>query len=153
MWTTENRARYNREHLRYPSDTTDEEWTEMASLIPPGRRGGRKRTVNVREVLNGLLYVLSTGCQWRAIPKELPSRSTIFDYFARWEADGTLRRIHDTLYVRCREQAERSPEPTAGIIDSQSVKSAEKGGRSLMRRALTRANRSKERSATCLSIP
>jgi len=148
MWTIENRARYNRDQLRYPSDTTDEEWTEMALLIPPARRGGRKRTVNIREVLNGLLYVLSTGCQWRAIPKDLPPRSTIFYYFGRWEADGTLRRIHDTRYVRCREQAERAPEPTACIIDSQSVKSAEKGGRRLTRRALMRANKSKGKSVT-----
>lgn len=149
MWTKENRARYNRDHLRYPSDTTDEEWAELAPEIPPARRGGRKRTVNVREVLNGLLYVLSTGCQWRALPKDLPPRSTIFEYFARWDADGTLRRIHATLYVRCREQAGRTPEPTACIIDSQSVKSAEKGGRRLMRQALMRASRSKGRSATC----
>ena len=149
MWTIETRARYNRDHLRYPSDTTDDEWAEMAALIPPARRGGRKRTVNIREVLNGLLYVLSTGCQWRAIPTEFPPRSTIFYYFGRWEADGTLWRIHDALYVRCREQAERSPEPTAGIIDSQSVKSTEKGGRRLIRRALTRANGSKGKNVTC----
>lgn len=149
MWTTENRARYNRDHLRYPSDTTDEEWTEMAPLIPPARRGGRKRTVNIREVLNGLLYVLSTGCQWRALPKEFPPRSTIFYYFGQWEADGTLRRLHAALYVRCREQAERSPEPTACILDSQSVKSAEKGGPRLIRQALMRANTSKAKSATC----
>lgn len=149
MWTTENRARYSREHLRYPSDTTDEEWTEMASLIPPARRGGRKRTVNIREVLNGLLYVVSTGCQWRALPKEFPPRSTLFYYFGRWEADGTLRRIHDALYVKCREQAGRSTNPTACIIDSQSVKSAEKGGLRLIHRALTRANRSEGRSAMC----
>ena len=95
MWTTENRARYNRDHLRYPSDTTDEEWTEMAALIPAARRGGRKRTVNIRAVLNGLLYVLSTGCQWRAVPKDFPPRSTLFYYFGRWEAEGTLRRLHD----------------------------------------------------------
>ena len=69
--------------------------------------------MNVREVLNGLLYVLSTGCQWRALPKEFPPRSTVFDYFARWQADGTLGRIHSALYVRCREQAKRSPTPTA----------------------------------------
>jgi transposase len=149
MWTTENRARYKRDHLRYPSDTTDEEWHEMAPLIPPARRGGRKRTVNIREVLDGLLYVLSTGCQWRAIPKDFPPCSTIFDYFGRWEADGTLRRLHDALYVRCREHAERSPEPTACIIDSQSVKSAEKGERRLIRRALMRVNKSKGKSATC----
>jgi transposase len=149
MWTGENRARYNRDHLRYPSDTTDEEWTEMAPLIPPARRGGRKRTVNIREVFNGLLYVLSTGCQWRALPKEFPAPSTIFYYFGRWEADGTLRRIHAALYVRCREQADRVANPTACIIDSQSVKSAEKGGQRLIHRALMRANTSKGKSATC----
>jgi transposase len=149
MWTVENRGQYTRDHLRYPSDVTDEEWAEIAPLIPPARRGGRKRTVNMREVFNGLLYVLSTGCQWRAIPKDLPPRSTIGDYFARWQADGTLGRIHNALYVRCREQAERSPTPTACILDSQSVRSVEKGGGHLIQRALTRANRSKGKSATC----
>jgi len=149
MWTTENRARYNRDPLRYPSDVTEEEWTEIAPLIPPARRGGRKRTVNIRAVLKGLMYVLSTGCQWRSIPKDLPPRSTIFHYFGVWEADGTLRRIHAALYVQCREQRDRTASPTACIIDSQSVKSAEKGGPALIRRALTQANRSKARSATC----
>ncbi len=149
MWTTENRARYNRDKLRYPSDATEEEWGQLAALIPSARRGGRKRTVNIREVLNGLLYVLSTGCQWRAIPTDLPPRSTIFEYFARWQADGTLRQIHATLYVRCREQAERHESPSACIIDSQSVKSAEKGGPPLIRRALTRGNGSKGKSAIC----
>jgi transposase len=149
MWTVENRGRYNRDHLRYPSDVTEEEWAEIAPLIPAARRGGRKRSVNIREVFNGLLYGLSTGCQWRAIPTEFPPRSTIFDYFARWQADGTLGRIHTALYVRCREHAERTATPTAGIIDSQSVKSAEKGGARLIRPALTRANGSRGRSATC----
>ena len=149
MWTMENRGRYNRDQLRYPSDVTEEEWAEIAPLIPSARRGGRKRSVNIREVFNGLLDVLSTGCQWRAIPKDFPPRSTIFDYFARWQADGTLGRIHTALYVRCREQAERSPTPTACIIDSQSVKSAEKGGGPLIGRGLTRASRSKGRSDTC----
>ena len=149
MWTVENRGRYNRDHLRYPSDVTEEEWAEIAPLIPPARRGGRKRSVNIREVFNGLLYVLSTGCQWRAIPKDFPPRSTIFDYFARWQADGTLGRIHNALYVRCREHAERSPTPTACILDSQSVKSAEKGAVRLIRRGLTQANESRARSATC----
>lgn len=149
MWTKENRARYNRDQLRYPSDVTAEEWGQLAALIPPARRGGCKRTVNIRAVLNGLLYVLSTGGQWRAIPTDLPPRSTIFDYLERWQADGTLRQIHDTLYVRCREQAERETSPSACIIDSQSVKSAEKGGLPLIPRALTQANGSKERSAMC----
>jgi transposase len=82
--------------------------------------------VNVREVMNGLMYVLSTGCQWRAIPKDLPPRSTVNHYFCRWQDDGTLDRLHHALYVLCRERADRAASPTAAIIDSQSVKSAEK---------------------------
>jgi transposase len=97
MWTLENRTRYNREQLRYPSDVTEAEGAEIAPLIPPGRRGGRKRTVNIRAVFNGLLSVLSTGCQWRALPKDLPPRSTVFAYFGLWQADGTWRRIHAAL--------------------------------------------------------
>jgi transposase len=120
MWTQENRHRYDRGKLRYPSDLTDEEWSHVAPLIGPAKRGGRERTVNV--------YILSTGCQWRAIPKDLPPRSTLHDYLELWEWDGTLRRTHHALYVKCREQAGREASPTAAIIDSQSVKSAEKGG-------------------------
>ena len=135
MWSNENRARYDRSKLRYPSDLTDEEWAIIARLIPPAKRGGNKRTVDVREVVNGLMYVLSTGCQWAAIPKDLPPRSTVNHYFCRWDYDGTLDRIHHTLYVRCRELAGREASPTAAIIDSQSVKSAEKGGRASIPRA------------------
>ena len=98
MWTTENRPRYNRDKLRYPSDLTTEEWAQVEHLIPPAKRGGRRRKVDEREVLNGLLYVLSTGCQWRYIPRDLPPRSTLFDYFQRWEYDGTLLNIHYELY-------------------------------------------------------
>jgi transposase len=128
MWTKENRARYDRSRLRYPSDLTDEEWALVEPHIPPAKRGGNKRTVKPREVVNGLMYILSAGCQWRAIPKDLPPRSTLYDYFDLWNWDGTLDRIHDALYVECRERAEREASPTAAIIDSQSVKSAEKGG-------------------------
>ncbi len=128
MWTDENRGRYDRSKLRYPSDLTDEEWAQVEPLLPPAKRGGAKRTVNLREVVNGLLYVLSTGCQWRAIPQDLPPKSTVYDYFDLWDWDGTLNRIHWELYVKCREQAGREASPTAAIIDSQSVKSAEKGG-------------------------
>ena len=128
MWTKENRARYDRSGLRYESDLTDEEWAEIAPLIPPAKPGGNKRTVELREVVNGLMYILSTGCQWRAIPKGLAARSTIYDYLDRWSWDGTLERIHHALYVKCREQALREASPTAAIIDAQSVKSAEKGG-------------------------
>ncbi len=149
MWTQENRARYDRSKLRYPSDLTDEEWALVAPVIPPAKRGGNKRSVNMREVMNGLMYVLGTGCQWAAIPKDLPPRSTVNHYFCRWDDDRTLDRLHHVLYQRCRAAAEREASPTAAIIDSQSVKSAEKGGSAaLTRRASTRASGSKARSAT-----
>jgi len=129
MWTTENRHRYDRDSLRYPSDLTDAEWQFIKPLIPPAKRGGGRRRVNMREVVNGVMYVLSTGCQWRYIPKDLPPRSTVNEYFCNWSYDGTLKNIHDMLYVKCRERAEREASPTACIVDSQSVKSAQKGGR------------------------
>src|SRR5271170_1652438 len=137
MWTTENRGRYDRNRLRYPSDLTDEEWKLVEPLIPPARRGGDKRTVDLREVVNGLMYVLSTGCQWRAIPKDLPPRSTVNGYFGLWDYDGTLDRIHHVRYVKCRELAQRDASPSAAIIDSQSVKSAEKGGAASIPSGLT----------------
>ena len=114
MWTVENRARYDRSRLRYPSDLTDEEWALVRPQIPRAKRGGNKRSVDERAVMNGLMYGLSTGCQWRAIPKDLPPRSTVNHYFCRWQDDGTLDRLHHALYVLCREQADREASPTAG---------------------------------------
>ena len=151
MWTTENRSRYDRSKLRYPSDLTDEEWRLVQPLIPPGKRGGGKRTVVMREIVNGLMYILSTGCQWAALPKDLPPKSTVYDYFDLWSWDHTLERIHEALYAACREQASREASPTAAIIDSQSVKSAEKGGLTI-RRGTTPARRSRARSVTSSSI-
>src|SRR5450631_3405808 len=150
MWTSQNRARYDRSKLRYPSDLTDDEWGLVEPLIRPGKTGGGKRTVIMREVVNGLMYILSTGCQWRAIPKDLPPRSTLFDYLDLWSYDGTLDRIHHALYVECREQAEREASPTAAIIDSQSVKSAEKGGPASIRMAMMQARKSRGRNAIFL---
>ena len=148
MWTTKNRRRYDRSRLRYPSDLTDDEWGHVEPMIPPAKPGGNKRRVDLREVMNGIMYVLSTGCQWRAVPKDLPPRSTLFDYLNLWSWDGTLDRMHHALYVECREQSEREASPTAAIIDSQSVKSAEKGGPGLIRMAMMRARKSRARSAT-----
>ena len=152
MWTTEQRQAHERRGLRYPSDLTDAEWALVEPFIPPARRGGRQRTVDVREVLNGILYVLATGCQWRALPKDLPPESTTHDYLTLWARDGTLGRLHHALFVQAREQAGKEASPTAAIIDSQSVKSAEKGGPPSTRRATTRARRSRARSGIFSSI-
>ena len=151
MWTTENRGRYDRSKLRYPSDLTDEEWSLVGPLIPAAKRGGNKRTIDVREVVNGIMYILSTGCQWAALPKDLPPRSTVNSYFLRWEHDRTLDRLHHVLYVQCREQAGREASPTVAIIDSQSVKSAEKGG-SRTRMVTMPGRRSRARSGTSWSM-
>lgn len=147
MWTVANRQRYDRSKLRYPSDVTDDEWGFVAPHIPKAKPGGNRRHVADREIVNGLMYILSTGCQWRAIPKDLPPRSTLYRYFDEWSYDGTLERIHHGLYQECREAAGREASPTAAIIDSQSVKSAEKGG-FRTRRDTMQARRSKVRSGT-----
>jgi transposase len=147
MWTPENRGRYDRSKLRYPSDLTDDEWALVKPLIPPAKRGGNRRHVDEREIVNALMYILSTGCQWRALPKDLPARSTVHDYFDLWGWDGTLDRLHHALYVKCREAAGREASPSAAIIDSQSVKGAEKGGPLSIRMGMTPARRSRARSA------
>ena len=102
-------------------------------------------------MINAIFYLLRTGCQWRAIPKDLPPRSTVYDYLDLWDYDGTLERIHHALYVACRERVGREASPTAGIIDAQSVKGAEKGALRSTRRVMTRARRSTARSATSSS--
>src|ERR687886_2256052 len=151
MWTTEQRQAHERRGLRYPSDLTDAEWALVGPFIPPAKRGGRQRTVDVREVLNGILYVLATGCQWRALPRDLPPRSTVHGYLSLWARDGTLGRPHHALFVRARERAGKEASPTVAIVDSQSVKGAEKGGRASTRAATTRARRSRARSGTSWS--
>ena len=152
MWTAENRKYYDQRGLRYPSDLTDAEWALVEPLIPPAKRGGRRRTVDLREVMNGIFYVLSTGCQWRALPKDLPPRSTVNEYFKLWEWDGTLVRLHHVLFVMVRELSGKEASPTVAIIDSQSAKGAEKGGPALTHRAMTRAKRSRGASVISSSI-
>ena len=147
MWTPEHRRAADRHGLRYASDLTDAEWALVEPMIPPARHGGRKRSIDVREVLNAIFYVLWTGCQWKALPRDLPPKSTVYDYLDLWTWDGTLERIHHALYVKCREHAGREASPTAAIIDSQSVKSAEKGGIRLTRTVMTLARRPRARSA------
>ena len=147
MWTKESRSRYDRSALRYPSDLSDGEWAILAPLIPPAKRGGRPREVDIRAVIGGLLYLLETGCPWRHLPKDFPPKSTVHGYFELWAWDGTLARIHDVLYVAVREQEGREASPSAAILDSQSAKSAQKGGLRSTRSGLTRARRSRGSSA------
>lgn len=151
MWKPEHRRVAERRSLRYPSDLTDAEWALVEPLIPPAKRGGRPRDVDLREVLNAIFYVLSTGCQWAALPKDLPPKSTAHYYFALWDWDGTLERIHHALYVAVREQEGREASPTAAVLDSQSAKAAQKGGPRSIRRAMTRARRSRAANATSSS--
>ena len=125
MWKPEHRRAADRRGLRYPSDLTDAEWALVEPMIPPAKRGGRRREVNVREVLNAIFYVLSTGCQWQALPKDLPPKSTAHCYFMLWDWDGTLERIHHTLYVATREQRRARGEP-----DGRDHRQPERQGRS-----------------------
>jgi len=130
---------------------TDAEWALVEPAIPPAKRGGRPRDVNVREVLNAIFYVLSTGCQWNALPSDLPPKSTIYDYLDLWDWDGTLERLHHMLYVATREREGRDASPTAAIIDSQSARAAQKGAPRSTRRATMRARRSQAASGTSSS--
>ena len=104
MWKPEHRRAAERQGLRYPSDLTAAEWALVEPMIPPAKRGGRPRDVNVREVLNAVFYLLSTGCQWDALPKDLPAKSTVYDYFALWRSDRTLLQLHqagtDDLFIQ-----------------------------------------------------
>ena len=137
MWTSKNRGRYDRSRLRYPSDLTDEEWALAEPLIPPARRGGNRRHVVVREVVNGLMYVLSTGCQWRAIPKDLPPRSTLYDYFDLWSWNGTL----DFCAVPPSRLLRGQPD-CHDHRQSERQERRKKGGLRLIRRATMQARRS-----------
>jgi putative transposase len=112
----------------YPSDLTYDQWQVLEPMIPPEKHGGRHREVDVREVINAILYVLRTGCPWRHLPHDFPPWGTVHYYFWLWSNDGTWTRIHDTLREMVRVEAGREKEPSAAIIDSQSVKTTEQGG-------------------------
>ena len=151
MWKPEHRVAADRSGLRYPSDLTDAEWRRIEPEIPPAKRGGRPREADLREVFNAICYVLSTGCQWKALPKDLAAKSTAHHYFMLWDWDGTLERLHHMLYVATREREGRDASPTAAIIDSQSARAAQKGAPPLTRRAMMRARRSRAASGTSSS--
>ncbi len=135
---------------KYPTDLTDEQWAILAPLIPPPHRNCRPRKADMREVINAILYLLRTGCAWRLLPHDLPPYRTVFYYSSKWRRCGVWKKIHDKLHERLREQQGREATPSAAIIDSQSVKTGEKGGPSA---ATTREKGSKGASVTCSSIP
>ena len=146
MWTTKNRARYERKGLRYESDLTDEEYALIEPFLPP------ERNVSRRSLVNGILCVLTTGCQWRQLPKDFPPKSTTHDYFVELQCTGVLKQIHHALHAEVRLLEGRAAAPTLAIVDSQSVKSAEKGGQRLIRLDMTRARKSRAKSAIRRSI-
>ena len=128
MWTEITRAQYRREGLGYASNTKVGEWARIAPLLPPPRRLGRPREWELRQIVDAILYLLWTGCQWRALPKEFPPYSTVQGYFYRWRDDGTWLRINAALVAQARRKTGRDHAPSAGIIDSQSVPTTESGG-------------------------
>ena len=109
----------------YPSDLTDLEWEIIEKMIPKAKRGGRKRSVSIRNTLNAIFYVLDNGIKWRSLPHDYPAWETVYGYFKRWSSDGTIERIHRKLRKIVRVTAGKKPDETVAIIDSQSVKTTE----------------------------
>jgi transposase len=127
-WTEITRAKYRRDGLRYASDTTEAEWRVIGPLLPAAAMRGRARQTDLRDVVDAIFYIAQSGCQWRLLPKEFPPFTTVQRYFYAWRDSGTWQSINHALLMQVREAAGREASPTAGVIDSQSVKTTEAGG-------------------------
>jgi len=127
-WTETTRAKYRRDELRYASGTTDGEWAQIEPLLPARRALGRPRRWQLRAIVDAILYILATGCQWRALPRDFPPRSTVQGYFYRWRDDGTWQWVSGRLGTAARRAVGRDAAPSAGVIDSQSAPTTESGG-------------------------
>ena len=128
MWTDEHRAAYRRDETCFPSNLTDGEWERLAPLIPDAKPGGRPRKTDMRSAMNAMLYLLRTGCPWRYLPRDgFPPRSTVYNIFRKFQQEGVWEAIWSELHAALRERLGRDASPTAGVLDSQTLKSAEKG--------------------------
>jgi transposase len=134
MWRAKQRVIHRRDESRYPSNLTDAEWERLRPLIPDAAPGGRPRKTDMRAAMNAIFYLLRTGCPWRYLPRdEFPPRSTVYNIFRKFQRDGVWESIWEELHMSLREQLGREASPTAAVIDSQSLKAAEKGAVSTAR--------------------
>src|SRR5512144_1138826 len=144
MWTGEQRATYQRDGGRFPSDLTEAEWARLRPLIPDATPGGRPRKTDMRAAMNAIFYLLRTGCPWRYLPRDgFPPRSTVYNIFRKFQREGVWEAIWAELHMALRERMGRQAAPSAAVLDSQSVKSAEKGAVQTIKSVTTPARRSR----------
>lgn len=126
--TLQKRKQKQQKRKPYSTDLTDKQWNIIKPLLPPPKKEGHPREVDIREIMNAIIYVVKSGCDWRMLPHDFPKWQLVYYYFRTWKKDGAWKHVHDTLRGKVRKKAGKKEQPTAGIVDSQSVKTTEKGG-------------------------